>query len=107
MVVVNGDDPNAVEVAKDCLAQMVEVGFSKNCANEFETFLIRRCLSIQTGDDVFEIPLVGEFNVHNAAMAATAARFYDVPTAKIASAFTVSWALRAGRSFAAKLAALK
>ncbi len=39
------------------------------------------------GDDVFEIPLVGEFNVHNAAMAATAARFYDVPTTKIASAF--------------------
>ncbi|HXO94289.1 MAG TPA: Mur ligase domain-containing protein, partial [Candidatus Acidoferrum sp.] len=32
MVVVNGDDPNSIEVAKDCLAQMVEVGFSKNCA---------------------------------------------------------------------------
>ena len=29
---VNGDDPNCVEVAKDCLAQMIEVGFSKNCA---------------------------------------------------------------------------
>jgi UDP-N-acetylmuramate: L-alanyl-gamma-D-glutamyl-meso-diaminopimelate ligase len=39
------------------------------------------------GDDVFEIPLVGEFNVHNAAMAATAARFYDVSTTKIANAF--------------------
>ena len=32
MVLVNGDDPNCVEVAKDCLAQMIEVGFSKNCA---------------------------------------------------------------------------
>src|SRR5689334_23779277 len=32
MIVVNGDDPNSVEVARDCLAQMVEVGFSKNCA---------------------------------------------------------------------------
>src|SRR5213079_2693808 len=39
------------------------------------------------GDDVFEIARVGGCNVHNAAMAATAARFYDVPTAKIASAF--------------------
>ena len=29
MVLVNGDDPNCVEVAKDCLAQMVEVGFSR------------------------------------------------------------------------------
>src|SRR6202011_1074711 len=32
MVLVNGDDPNCVEVAKDCLAQMIEVGFSENCA---------------------------------------------------------------------------
>src|ERR1700756_5202763 len=32
MVLLNGDDPNCVEVAKDCLAQMIEVGFSKNCA---------------------------------------------------------------------------
>src|SRR5262249_226258 len=38
------------------------------------------------GEDAFEIPLVGEFNVHNAAMAATAARFYDVSTEKIAGA---------------------
>src|SRR5258708_17943655 len=32
MVLVNGDDANCVEVARDFLAQMVEVGFSKNCA---------------------------------------------------------------------------
>ncbi len=38
------------------------------------------------GDDFYEIPLAGEFNVRNAAMAATAARFYDVPKAKIDSA---------------------
>src|SRR5581483_8388245 len=33
------------------------------------------------------IPLIGEFNVRNAAMAAVAARFYDVPKAKIDRAF--------------------
>src|SRR5213082_3044837 len=88
MVVVNGDDPNAVEVAKDCLAQMVEVGFSKNCAQRIRDVAYSSGGSrFKLGDDVFEIPLVGEFNVHNAAMAATAARFYDVPTTKIASAF--------------------
>src|SRR6184192_410221 len=88
MVVVNGDDPNAVEVAKDCLGQMVEVGFSKNCAQRIRDVSYSSGGSrFKLGDDVFEIPLVGEFNVHNAAMAATAARFYDVPTAKIASAF--------------------
>jgi UDP-N-acetylmuramate: L-alanyl-gamma-D-glutamyl-meso-diaminopimelate ligase len=85
---VNGDDPNSVEVAKDCLAQMVEVGFSKNCAQRIRDVSYSSDASrFKLGDDVFEIPLVGEFNVHNAAMAATAARFYDVPTAKIAGAF--------------------
>src|SRR5947209_20081404 len=88
MVVVNGDDPNSVEVVKDCLAQMVEVGFSKNCAQRIQDVSYSSEASrFKLGDDLFEVPLVGEFNVHNAAMAATAARFYDVPTAKIASAF--------------------
>src|SRR2546429_4274975 len=32
MVILNGDDSNCVEVARNCLAQMIEVGFSKNCA---------------------------------------------------------------------------
>jgi UDP-N-acetylmuramate: L-alanyl-gamma-D-glutamyl-meso-diaminopimelate ligase len=86
--VVNGDDPNAIEVTKDCLAQIVEVGFSKNCAQRIRDATYSSGGSrFKLGDDVFEIPLVGEFNVHNAAMAATAARFYDVPTAKIRSAF--------------------
>ena len=88
MVVVNGDDPNSVEVAKDCLAQMIEVGFSKNCAQRIRDVSYSSGASrFKLGDDIFEIPLVGEFNVHNAAMAATAARFYDVPTAKVAGAF--------------------
>jgi UDP-N-acetylmuramate: L-alanyl-gamma-D-glutamyl-meso-diaminopimelate ligase len=32
MIVLNGDDKNCVEVTRDSLAPMVEVGFSKNCA---------------------------------------------------------------------------
>ena len=88
MVLVNGDDPNCVEVAKDCLAQMIEVGFSKNCAQRIRDVACSAEGSrFKLGDETFEIPLVGEFNVHNAAMAALAARFYDVPKAKIDSAF--------------------
>jgi UDP-N-acetylmuramate: L-alanyl-gamma-D-glutamyl-meso-diaminopimelate ligase len=87
MVLVNGDDHNCVEVAKDCLAQMVEVGFSKNCAQRIRNVDYSPNGSrFKLGDDVYEIPMVGEFNVRNAAMAATAARFYDVPKAKIESA---------------------
>jgi len=88
MVLVNGDDANCVEVAKDCLAQMIEVGFSKNCAQRIRDVACSAESSrFKLGDETFEIPLIGEFNVHNAAMAAMAARFYDVPKAKIDSAF--------------------
>ena len=87
MVLINGDDHNCVEIAKDCRAQMVEVGFSKNCAQRIRDVSYSTNKSrFKLGEDVYEIPLIGEFNVRNAAMAATAARFYDVPTAKIDSA---------------------
>jgi UDP-N-acetylmuramate: L-alanyl-gamma-D-glutamyl-meso-diaminopimelate ligase len=88
MVILNGDDSNCVEVARNCLAQMIEVGFSKNCAQRIrEVAYSPESSRFKLGDDVFEIPLIGEFNVRNAAMAATAARFYDVPKTKIDSAF--------------------
>src|SRR5947209_209439 len=88
MVLLNGDDPNCVEVAKDCLAQMIEVGFSKNCAQRIRDVAYSAEGSrFKLGEDTLEIPLVGEFNVHNAAMAAMAARFYDVPKTKIDAAF--------------------
>ena len=84
MVLLNGDDPNCVEVAKDCLAQMIEVGFSENCAQRIRDVAYSPGGSqFKLGEDTFEIPLIGEFNVRNAAMAAAAARFYDVPKAKI------------------------
>ena len=88
MVILNGDDSNCVEVARNCLAQMIEVGFSKNCAQRIrEVAYSPESSRFRLGEDVFEIPLIGEFNVRNAAMAATAARFYDVAKTKIDSAF--------------------
>ena len=87
MVLLNGDDPNCVEVAKDCLGQMIEVGFSKNCAQRIRNVTYSAEGSrFKLGEDTFEIPLIGEFNVRNAAMAVTAARFYDVSKAEIESA---------------------
>src|SRR5438034_516738 len=75
MVLVNGDDANCVDVAKDCLAQMIEIGFSKNCAQRIRDVAYSTDGSrFKLGDNAYEIPLVGEFNVRNAAMAATAAR---------------------------------
>src|SRR5580704_13184931 len=87
MALLNGDDRNCVEVAKDCLAQMIEVGFSENCAQRIRDVTYSTDGSrFKLGEDSFEISLIGEFNVRNAAMAATAARFYDVPSAKIRAA---------------------
>jgi len=87
MALLNGDDRNCVEVAKDCLAQMIEVGFSENCAQRIRDVAYSTDGSrFKLGEDTFEIPLIGEFNVRNAAMAVTAARFYDVSTAKINNA---------------------
>src|SRR6059036_3806453 len=78
MVLLNGDDHNCVEVARDCLAQMLEVGFSNNCAQRIRDVAYSSGGSrFKLGDDVHEISLIGEFNVRNAAMAAAAARFYD------------------------------
>jgi UDP-N-acetylmuramate: L-alanyl-gamma-D-glutamyl-meso-diaminopimelate ligase len=37
-------------------------------------------------DQVYEVPLIGEFNVRNTAMAVSAALFYGVPVAKIRAA---------------------
>jgi UDP-N-acetylmuramate: L-alanyl-gamma-D-glutamyl-meso-diaminopimelate ligase len=88
MVLLNGDDANCVEIAKNCIAQMIEVGFSKNCAQRIRDVAYSGgSSSFKLGEETFEIPLIGEFNVRNAAMAATAARFYDVPKAKIDNAF--------------------
>jgi UDP-N-acetylmuramate: L-alanyl-gamma-D-glutamyl-meso-diaminopimelate ligase len=42
--------------------------------------------SFRLDEDEWEIPLIGEFNVRNAAMAISAAKFYGAPSAKIREA---------------------
>ncbi|MEY2528152.1 MAG: UDP-N-acetylmuramate: L-alanyl-gamma-D-glutamyl-meso-diaminopimelate ligase [Verrucomicrobiota bacterium] len=82
MILLNGDDPNCVEVAQQVqplLAQILEIGFSPNCAQQIREMDCSSTGSRFTlGEDKFEIPLIGEFNVRNAAMAISAARFYGV-----------------------------
>jgi UDP-N-acetylmuramate: L-alanyl-gamma-D-glutamyl-meso-diaminopimelate ligase len=87
MVLLNGDDPNCVEVARECLAQILEIGFSPNCAQQIRDVAYSSGGSRFTlGNDAFEVPLIGEFNVRNAAMAISASRFYGVSVAKIRKA---------------------
>jgi UDP-N-acetylmuramate: L-alanyl-gamma-D-glutamyl-meso-diaminopimelate ligase len=78
-----------VEVARSCLAQIIEIGFSPNCAQQIkEAAYSAKGSTFILGEDRFEVPLIGEFNVRNAAMAISAARFYGVPLSKIQTALT-------------------
>ncbi len=79
MVLLNGDDPNAIHAARACLAPLVEVGFSDNAGT-----VIRDMRHTPEGshftllDGKFFLPMPGEFNVRNAAMAVCAAHFYGI-----------------------------
>jgi UDP-N-acetylmuramate: L-alanyl-gamma-D-glutamyl-meso-diaminopimelate ligase len=87
MVLLNGDDPSCVEVARDCLAQILEIGFSPNCAQQIRDVAYSSAGSRFTlGNDEFEVPLIGEFNVRNTAMAISASRFYGISLEKIRKA---------------------
>ena len=90
MILLNGDDANCVEVARQLqplMAQIEEVGFSPNCARKIsDATYTPEGSRFVLGTDEFEIPLIGEFNVRNAAMAISAARFYGVSLEKIREA---------------------
>lgn len=89
MILLNGDDPNCVEVAQECLAPIVEVGFSENCAERIRDVSYSSDGSyFSLGETRFDSPLIGEFNVRNAAMAAAAARFYGLTAEMIQTALT-------------------
>lgn len=89
MVLLNGDDANCVEVARDCLAPIVGVGFSENCAQRIrDVSYSPRGSRFSLGEATYDLPLIGEFNVRNAAMATAAARFYGVAPEVIQTALT-------------------
>ncbi len=89
MVLLNADDPNCIDVGRTCPAPIVEVGFSENAANQIrDARYDSKGSSFTLFDTPFTISLVGEYNVHNAAMAISAAHFYGVPMDVIQKAVT-------------------
>jgi UDP-N-acetylmuramate: L-alanyl-gamma-D-glutamyl-meso-diaminopimelate ligase len=71
-------------LAEKCPAPLLEVGFSPNAGNHIRDVRYDRESSAFTlFGEKFEIPMIGEFNVRNAAMAVSAAHFYNVPFADI------------------------
>jgi UDP-N-acetylmuramate: L-alanyl-gamma-D-glutamyl-meso-diaminopimelate ligase len=87
MVLINGDDHNCVEVARDCRAQLVEVGFSPNAARHIrDVDYSAEGSEFTLLDHKFRTPLMGEYNIRNCAMAISAAHFYGASLDKIAKA---------------------
>jgi len=87
MVLLNGDDPNCMAVAGEALAPIIEIGFSKNCAQQIRNVSYSTAGShFSLGEESFDLPLIGEFNVRNAAMAISAARFYGADLGSIREA---------------------
>jgi len=80
MVLINGDDPNCIDVARNCQAPIVEVGFSENAGNRILNPWQKDGRSgFELFGEKFELPMSGEFNIRNAAMAVSTAHFYGVP----------------------------
>ena len=95
MVLLNGDDANCRALAEKCPAPLLEVGFSPNAGNHIgEVQLGRDSSSFTLFGERFEIPMIGEFNVRNAAMAVSAAHFYNVPFAEIRKALKTFTGIR-------------
>lgn len=87
MILVNADDPNAVAVTRAAPAPITEVGLSANAAVRIQGVRSsREGVRFEILEREFFLPMHGEFNVRNAAMAATAAHFYQVPLDVIVSA---------------------
>jgi UDP-N-acetylmuramate: L-alanyl-gamma-D-glutamyl-meso-diaminopimelate ligase len=95
MVLLNADDPNCRALAEKCPAPLLEVGFSPNAGNHIGDVQYGRESSAFTlFGEKFEIPMIGEFNVRNAAMAVSAAHFYNVPFADIRHALKTFTGIR-------------
>ena len=95
MVLLNADDPNCRALAEKCPAPWVEVGFSPDAGNQIRDVHYGRDSSAFTlFGQRFELPMIGEFNVRNAAMAVSAAHFYQVPLEDIGKALQTFTGIR-------------
>jgi UDP-N-acetylmuramate: L-alanyl-gamma-D-glutamyl-meso-diaminopimelate ligase len=73
---VNGDDAHARQVAANAPCPVKTVGFGENCDVRIVNINYHGNGSTFTmGGEVYEVPMVGEFNVRNAAMAVCAGLF--------------------------------
>jgi len=88
LVLVNADDVNCLELMVESYAPVRRVGFAEDAENRIEDVVYEVGRSLFTlGGVRYTIPLLGEYNVRNAAMALSAARYAGISEAVIHDAF--------------------
>lgn len=81
---INADDPNCAEVTREALAPVESVGFTETAMHRIESARIEGGITrFRLGKADFEMQLLGEFNVRNAAMAVAVASAYGLSSTDI------------------------
>ena len=79
IVFVNGDDNDAVEVTENCRAPVIKVGANDNCDFKIENLNLESFYSsFSIKENSYQLPMDGEFNVRNAAMAIAVSDFLNI-----------------------------
>ena len=79
IVFVNGDDNDAVEVTENCRAPVIKVGANDNCDFKIENLNLESFnSSFSIKENSYQLPMDGEFNVRNAAMAIAVSDFLKI-----------------------------
>ncbi|MBN77094.1 MAG: UDP-N-acetylmuramate:L-alanyl-gamma-D-glutamyl-meso-diaminopimelate ligase [Verrucomicrobiaceae bacterium] len=79
IVIVNGDDNDAVEVTENCRAPVIKVGANDDCDFKIENLNLESFnSSFSIKDNSYKLPMDGEFNVRNAAMAIAVSDFLNI-----------------------------
>ena len=79
IVFVNGDDNDAVEVTENCRAPVIKVGANDNCDFKIENLNLESFnSSFSINENSYKLPMDGEFNVRNAAMAIAVSDFLNI-----------------------------
>ncbi|MFN0079741.1 MAG: UDP-N-acetylmuramate:L-alanyl-gamma-D-glutamyl-meso-diaminopimelate ligase [Prosthecobacter sp.] len=76
LVLINGDDPNCLTLRAKCPAPLKTVGLGPTCDFRIKlTGSTPESTAFEINGAAFAVPMMGEFNVRNAAMCVCAARF--------------------------------
>ena len=89
IVFVNGDDPHAVEVTQICQAPVIKVGTSDECDYKIKNLKLESSNSFfSLKGNSYKLPMNGEFNVRNAAMAIAVSDFIKIDQNNVAQSLS-------------------